>query len=984
MIDFSRLPDDARLAACEESLVFAESFAPRAVLGSVVPDDSPFMNALAQRCDPVITAESKMHWALQSDVRSAALQRLAERGELSARMIQATVLANGFGLWMLRLLQQEEIDLEALSIGEQSELRIAAQFVDRYLPAGMRERFDSQLELAQTKRDLRLVVPSGLVGREALLRKMMRRVSATPPENEANVVLVTGVGGSGKSALLAEFMLRQGEVFDCPTICLDFDSPNLTVPVPERLMLLFARQMAMHYPEYAGSLRGFARELEFGLIHGQGRLESFQKLAFSTSVVHSIWRKFCGECGLEVLPIILVLDTFEEILVRGAAEGHLVEQWVYSLVEDYGFRHLSLVVSGRTLSDGLFHQVSGRQAMPLKIGDLTRPAAAKFLRLQAGGRLTGEQAKIFVGRHGGNPLLLRLLGRLIREGEQDLRSDHLEHKVAQRFLYDRILKRIRTNDPAVADLAHPGLVLRRISPRIIQEVLAEPLGLAPMSRERAGALFDELSRQVWLVEATSTAGVLVHRKDLRRLMLKFMYQTDRLDQLDAVHRAAVEYYSNGRAEEFDSVAARLEANYHLLFLQDPQLEQPEAMHLVRSLGADIECLPVARSAKLRLQAQIDLTDAELATLSSDERESELDRQRSRLYKVASVAYAASPMHYAAENLDRPRMSDADIELAFANGDWHAITSSLVDFFSPDIANEVGYEKNTLLQSSLWKVCLACLFDSAADESTLAFARRALDDQASSRGDGPYARTMSGYSKLTLREAFHAAAGLLRRGRQQRFNATWVRENTLYGADEVRLWLLAPLAPAVRRSLSIGLRVNPEVFRFLSDEFQKASQEFTAGLGADLLQWGRMAGNRMSTDRSVSTLASLTRENPVAPWPTGAGAIYRLGGLMLPELYPLCLQALRAVPEPILLHFADEQMRSNRLWPGDVAQADLARLLRRDPESGISVLIEVADRFGRVPELLRLGISNVSDDMHLRTALQAWRRLERRLFFDHPR
>ena len=54
-------------------------------------------------------------------------------------------------------------------------------------------------------------------------------------------------------------------------------------------------------------------------------------------------------------------------------------------------------------------------------------------------------------------------------------------------------------------MAHPGLVLRRVTPDLILKVLAQPCGIEVPDEETARELFDELAREVSLVTKTKTA-----------------------------------------------------------------------------------------------------------------------------------------------------------------------------------------------------------------------------------------------------------------------------------------------------------------------------------------------------------------------------------------------------------------------------------------------------------------------------------------------
>jgi hypothetical protein len=117
------------------------------------------------------------------------------------------------------------------------------------------------------------------------------------------------------------------------------------------------------------------------------------------------------------------------------------------------------------------------------------------------------------------------------------------------------------DDEDVRALAVPGLALRRITPEIIEKVLAPACRRGPVSRDRARELFDRMRQETSLV--TMDGDALVHRADVRQDILPLLTSEDS-DGVTAIHRHAVRYYS-----EWDTVADRTEELYHRLALGQP-------------------------------------------------------------------------------------------------------------------------------------------------------------------------------------------------------------------------------------------------------------------------------------------------------------------------------------------------------------------------------------------------------------------------------
>jgi tetratricopeptide (TPR) repeat protein len=131
-----------------------------------------------------------------------------------------------------------------------------------------------------------------------------------------------------------------------------------------------------------------------------------------------------------------------------------------------------------------------------------------------------------------------------------------EH-VIQGQLYQRVLQRIPDED--LQKLAHPGLVVRRITENIIRKVLAVPCGLGKIDKRRAEELFSGLEKQVDLV-IPEPDGALRHQQDIRRVMLK-MLESEKPQQVKDIHERAFKFYKSE-----PGTAAQIETLYHALQL----------------------------------------------------------------------------------------------------------------------------------------------------------------------------------------------------------------------------------------------------------------------------------------------------------------------------------------------------------------------------------------------------------------------------------
>ncbi|MCY1018024.1 ATP-binding protein [Pyxidicoccus sp. MSG2] len=375
---------------------------------------------------------------------------------------------------------------------------------------------------------------------------------------DGTTLLIHGPGGMGKSALLARFVLEHHSAV--PFAYLDFDNPQLSLDKPATLLLEASRQLALQYPDSLEALSAFEARCRKALgEERQRRTDGTRRSA------RDIWVPLAEEFGALLMtqvlnrwaeqggPFLLLLDTFEEVQYRSTDLIRELEQLLGVLRR--GYPQLRVVLSGRAPEPRL-------KATELVLKELDEASALSLL--EASG--VGDEA-LRRGLHaqvGGNPLSLKLAAEVARKegaeagGLRNLKTRRLfffaaREAVVQGQLYRRVLEHV--HDPTVRKLAHPGLIVRRLTPEVIQEVLAEPCGLGELTFEQALALFEQLQREVSLV-SLGPDGALYHRPDVRRVMLEPL-RVDQPAKVAAIHDEAVRYY----AQQQD-VVSRAEELYH--------------------------------------------------------------------------------------------------------------------------------------------------------------------------------------------------------------------------------------------------------------------------------------------------------------------------------------------------------------------------------------------------------------------------------------
>lgn len=441
--------------------------------------------------------------------------------------------------------------------------------------------------------DLRSYV--GVLPPDGLLKRLADQAFRWLKPDALPAVSISGPGGVGKSALIARFILehsRLPEQVRVPFAYIDFDRPTLSISEPATLLAEMLVQLDLQFPE-----RHDYRKLRQFLQEGMGEDLASTDAPPGTEAyiqrVQSVMADMLGtiEHHLGPRPYIVVLDTFEEVQYRGENRAFPVWELLINMQARWPF--LRVVVSGR--GPVLTLQMAGAAPKQLEMGELDRRAAVRFLAIQ--GVDDSVLAENIVKQVGAVPLSLKLAASVLAREEGNEKgvqgfSGKSQYwfspsdEVIQGQLYERVLSHI--HDPKVERLAHPGLVLRRISPDVILNILNKPCHLALDSLPEAQELFEELRKETTLVASDSLDGSLVHRPDLRRIMLKLLVQKSPA-QVEEIRRGAVDWYSHQ-----EGWRAKAEELYHRLQLSESiegkQLEDPE---IRASLQASMVELPIS-------------------------------------------------------------------------------------------------------------------------------------------------------------------------------------------------------------------------------------------------------------------------------------------------------------------------------------------------------------------------------------------------------
>jgi hypothetical protein len=701
-----------------------------------------------------------MSWQLREDVRGTALASLGSRDEAMRYLAPnlAGLAPNATATLAAALLRGEPPRLDHLDERTLGRLREAVSWLRR-VPGGTglvhEGDIDARLERCRLLGPLRALLAESFEGRVVELDRLREHIGLLPPETwsgllgktgraaadlvggrqEEEVLVVHGPGGIGKSTLIAKSLLDHIDHLEhlhdpvareLPFAYVDAERATVSLHEPLSLVAEMARQLAVQYPSHGDRLRGLSararagsrvhRELTEAVedLRGVPTARTLGRDASSDHFANALADE--GEAirelgmvlaeavhGTATPPYVVVLDSFEEAQYR--ASPALGRMWSMFFALRAAYPRTRVIVAGRA---PVPHPAGPSSPLPtLELAELDRTAATDFLVARGVGP---ELASTITGRTGGNPLTLQLAARVAEANRAAGKSDSwilelparrrrflaaVDDMLIQGMLYDRLLQHITS--PDVRALAHPGLVLRRITPDLIRGVLAPHCDVDVPDDERARALFEELAREYDLVERIAP-DVLLHRPDVRRVMLKLLSR-DKSSAVRAVEADAVAYYQRS-----DRPEDRAEELYHRLRLGGSLREvkarwMPEAGTAL--MGAESE-LP-SRSARLLARLLKGLPPD--ASAGEDDKVDQVDWEQRRAAEVEDLV-TQGYLERAKALLDERRpwtpcspLHALAVEVDLRRGDLAAARATVTAALDTDELEQCGDVKLELLQLS---------------------------------------------------------------------------------------------------------------------------------------------------------------------------------------------------------------------------------------------------------------------------------------------
>lgn len=558
---------------------------------------------LADLCD-LRPAEAENLWLLRTPVRHHVLAELKEQGRLATEVARRRRLNPDESTLDLLAVLVDKAPLDSKRIVQsleqasgRAELERIILALDRAGPSapshGLLPRVRAALGRFDRAQKMAHLAERGFFGRESEWARISVWLECPDKRSPVGCLFLSGAPGIGKSTLLGEAVRRIAEVHQPLILRLDFDRAGLDVQDQLGLTMEAARQLA---EQLDGSLPALLKaRSDAGLIDKNRKDAPSSRQRLPEALANSLAQAVNDSKRM----LLVVLDTLEVLRGRGETQPGQLLDWLDRLV-DAGVAPMRVLAAGRgdaLDSLAVFSRSSpnqpARQIERVDLGGLEDEAATELLKkLGAPKRYHRDLLELAQG----NPLKLRLGAELTKGGEP-LPKGARKKQVSTGFLYRLLLSRI--DDPLLKQLAHPGLIVRRINAEVIRQVLVPALGLEPLDPERAEDLFNQLASHHWLVEADPGApGYLKHRSDMRTLLLPLLYggEPDMVKKAEQVDRAAMRWFA-GLAPQW----AQLESLYHRLQLTRRNVELPTltSQDAAQFDNETLDELPVRAADRLR-------------------------------------------------------------------------------------------------------------------------------------------------------------------------------------------------------------------------------------------------------------------------------------------------------------------------------------------------------------------------------------------------
>lgn len=627
----------------------------------------------------VLMENGETKWCLEPLVRKSILKNLLNSNSLQTILEDELPETSQNGVFLRKILSHDNLTLynEAPDLNYIEALEWV-QELEMDMPdlMGVRARF-KQLNLLP---DQKILLSGGFTGRKRELAIMRAFTTIKQRTSGLSPLLISGIGGVGKSTLIAKFCHELALSEDRLLVLLDFDKPGIDPADHFWLNNEICRQVGDQEPALYKPLKEI-RDSYWDRINDINNIADFDSERDDIDANNIILElvRIISRSQTNGKKIILFLDTFEEVIQRNLTE--IVFKWLGNVNEHFSSEILKVFISGREMGD--LKQEYGRRYdfEEIKVQEFSIPDTRIFLKRLG---LPKEQIEQIVKTRlvPRRPLELKLLAKLLND-DPTTTIDSLIAELSSGgkkgkelfigIIYRRILLRI--SNPLVRKLASPGLIMRYLNEEVLSEVIFPTLGIPVTNNTNLENTLDELARYTWL-STRDEKGKVWHRKDLRKSMLRLMIIDD-IELGKKIHQKAMNYFGSLSTEE-----GRTEYFYHYLMSANTEesfreISEYDAKEFWNKLGLYIDDLPERSQAVFRFLAK--------GQVSVEN------------FKLLPERFLGQAKHTICKQLSDKGLYKESLEL-LTNKRFHEVI-----FEDEELAGEENWKTETLLNIGLWRL-----------------------------------------------------------------------------------------------------------------------------------------------------------------------------------------------------------------------------------------------------------------------------------------
>lgn len=418
--DGRNFPSNETIRDYQTKAALSSWFAPETLYSQSMDDmdRSLVLDILEGSCEKRKT--ERIEWQLRKNRRDFIINDLYRSNSLKSALSEELPKTDSAGIVMRQLLGGTIFDISELSEREALDLITALELLSNTsVPVQSIEPVREKLQgkfLSQYD-----VLLQNYVGRTETMEKLNNYLRRTAPPYPRDIIVVTGIGGAGKSTVLAKFLHEVRDKELALISILDFDRPGVDADDKNWLLSEMLSQLAHQFPQIRHEL-AYAQHLLRRQINNLEQLNIKGKLQSSdvreqTSILLSIKDVLLKVASKKRW--LIVFDTFEEIRSELKAKGLI--DWVNELSDLLPNIAFKVIISGRLYDNDKKFKRNNKDAEVIQIDEFEKNVAVSFLQKlnvphNAIEEIVGDDMVPL------RPLELKLLARLFEDPSFDFKQ----------------------------------------------------------------------------------------------------------------------------------------------------------------------------------------------------------------------------------------------------------------------------------------------------------------------------------------------------------------------------------------------------------------------------------------------------------------------------------------------------------------------------------------------------------------------------------